>query len=69
MMNVLKVDDWNEFVVRADGPRIQIWLNGYQVVDFTEEDETVFKSGVICLQIHSGKPAEARYKDVELKEL
>ena len=39
MMKVLKVDDWNEFVVRAEGPHIQIWLNGYQTVDFIEEDE------------------------------
>ena len=28
--------EWNKLVVRAEGPRIQIWLNDYQTVDFTE---------------------------------
>ena len=66
MMKVYKPEDWNEFVIRAEGSRIQIWLNGFQTIDFTEDDPSVFKTGVICLQIHGGAPAEAWYKDVEL---
>ncbi|MDH3650976.1 MAG: DUF1080 domain-containing protein [Saprospiraceae bacterium] len=69
LLNVLIVDDWNDFVIRAEGSRIQIWLNGQQTVDFTEEDDSVFRNGVICLQIHGGKPAEAWYKDVYLVKL
>ncbi len=69
MLKVYKPDDWNDFIIRAEGARIQIWLNGFQTVDYTEDDPSVFETGVICLQIHGGKPAEAWYKDVEIKQL
>jgi len=35
----LRKDDWNELTVRAQGDRIQIWLNGNPTVDYTELDE------------------------------
>ena len=61
-------NDWNEFVIRCEGNHIQIWLNGLQTVDYTEEED-VAKKGIIGLQIHGGKPAEASYKDIRIKEL
>lgn len=63
-----KENDWNDFVIRCEGNRIQIWLNGLQTVDFTEEED-VAKTGIIGLQIHGGKPAEASYKDIRIKAL
>jgi hypothetical protein len=38
-------------------------------VDYTEEDPTVDTSGVIAVQIHSGPPTEAWYKDITLLDL
>jgi hypothetical protein len=64
-----KKDDWNEFTIRCQGNRIQIWLNDLQTVDYTEKDETIETSGLIGLQIHSGPAAEAMYKDVRIREL
>lgn len=61
-------DDWNEFVIRCEGNRIQIWLNGYRTVDYTETDD-VAKSGIIGLQIHGGKPALVHYQNIRLKKL
>src|SRR5262245_52458685 len=29
-------EDWNEYVIRAEGPRIRLWLNGKLTVDYTE---------------------------------
>ncbi len=66
---VLKENDWNQFIIRAEGPRIQIWLNGFQTVDYVEQVKDIDEEGIICLQIHSGPPAEAWYKDIEIKEL
>lgn len=66
---VLKRDDWNEYVIRAEGKRIRLEINGYQTVDYRETDDTIKQSGVICLQIHSGPPSEARYKDITIEEL
>ncbi len=65
----LKQDDWNEFIIRAEGPRIQIWLNGFQTVDYTEQDSEIASDGIICLQIHGGAPAEAFYKDIVITVL
>ena len=66
---VFKTDDWNEFVIRCEGPSIQIWLNGLQTVDYTEKDDKIWRRGIIGLQIHGGDPAEASYKDIRIKEL
>lgn len=61
-------NDWNAFRIRCEGPRIQIWLNGEQTVDYTEADEAIPRGGVIALQIHSGPAAEAHYRNVRIQE-
>ena len=66
---VFKQDDWNEFVIRCQGAKIQIWVNGFQTVDYTEEDVDIARKGIIGLQIHGGPPAEAYYKNLRIKEL
>ena len=60
---------WNLLSVKAQGPRIQIWLNGYQTVDFTEPDAKIPRTGRFGLQIHSGPPAECHYRKILIKEL
>jgi hypothetical protein len=66
---VLKYNDWNEYVIRCEGKHVQLWLNGYQTVDYTELDDSIEQKGIIGLQIHSGPPSEAWYKDIKIKEL
>jgi hypothetical protein len=65
----LKADDWNTLVIRCEGPRIQIWLNDQQTVDYREEDPAIATSGVIAVQIHGGAPAEASYRNIRIKPL
>ena len=65
----VNVEGWNDYVIRAQGPRIQLWLNGVQTVDYTEKDEGIDRSGIIAVQIHGGPPSEAWYKDIYIKEL
>jgi hypothetical protein len=69
LKDLVKPGDWNEMRIRCEGPRIQIWLNGKQTVDYTETDDDIPRRGVIGLQIHSGPPAEAWYKDIQIREL
>ena len=69
MKSVIKADDWNDYVIRAEGRRIQLWINGVQTVDYLEEDPNIETSGVIALQIHGGPPSEAWYKDITLVDL
>lgn len=65
----VKKGDWNTLKVIAKGPHIQIYLNGQRTVDYTEQDATIESSGVIALQVHSGKPLEVHYRNVLLREL
>lgn len=60
---------WNQLTIRCEGPRIQIWVNDYQTVDYTETDPNIPTTGVIALQIHGGQPAIASYKNITLRPL
>ena len=61
--------EWNKLIVRAEGPRIQIWLNGYQTVDFTEKEKDIPLKGRLGLQVHGGLPLECHYRNLRLKTL
>lgn len=61
--------EWNEYRIRAEGSRIQLWLNGVQTVDFTEEDPKIEKTGIIAVQIHGNATSIVQYKDIEIVEL
>jgi HEAT repeat protein len=63
------LEDWNEYRIRCEGNRIQLWINGIQTVDFTESDPNVPQSGFIALQVHAGEPMEARFRDLRIKVL
>lgn len=64
----LQQDDWNDYIIRCEGPRIRIWLNNILTVDYTEADPAVPLTGHLGLQIHEGEPSEALYKDIYIKE-
>lgn len=69
LKKAVKPDGWNDFVIRCEGPRIQIKVNGYLAADYVEKDADIADSGIIGLQIHSGEPAEASYRKIRIKEL
>ena len=69
MKGVIKPGEWNDYVIRAEGPRIQLSINGVQTVDYVESDPSVDSRGLICPQIHAGPPSEAWYKDITITEL
>src|SRR5262249_32719715 len=64
---VLKHDDWNDYKIRCQGPKITLWINGEQTVDYTEPDASIEQNGLIGVQIHGGGPSEAHYKDIRIK--
>lgn len=65
----LRAGEWNDYRIRAEGPRIQLWLNGVQTVDYTEPEAGLPASGVIALQIHGNAVSEVRFKDIVIDEL
>ena len=66
---ILKPNDWNQYEIRCEGPRIRLYINGTQTIDFTEADPKIPLTGVIALQIHSGPPTEAWYRNITLTPL
>jgi 3-keto-disaccharide hydrolase len=69
MKEVIRQGEWNDYVIRAEGNRIQLWVNGVQTVDYTEEDPAIERTGVIAVQIHEGPPSEAWYREIMLVDL
>ena len=66
---ILKRGDWNDYEIRAEGPRIRLSINGRQTIDYTETDPAIPREGLIGLQIHGGGKAEAWYRDITIVEL
>ncbi len=66
---VLKRGDWNEYVIRADGPRIQTWINGVQGVDYTEAEPGMAPTGIIGVQVHGGGNTKVQVKEITIEEL
>ena len=64
-----KPGEWNDYRIRVEGDRIQLWLNGVQTVDYTETDPKIAKTGIIALQIHGNAKSEVRYKEIVIEEL
>ncbi len=69
LAKVLKVDDWNSYRILCEGRHIQLWINDFQTVDYTEADEKIEQAGLIALQIHGGGPGEAHYRNVRIREI
>jgi len=61
--------EWNEYRIRAEGPRIQMWLNGIQTVDYTEAEPGIAMTGLIAVQIHGNATSVVRYKDLMITGL
>ncbi|MCU0248533.1 MAG: DUF1080 domain-containing protein [Bryobacter sp.] len=64
----LKIGEWNRYRIRAEGPRIRLWINDVLTVDYTEKDPKIPLTGKIAVQIHSGA-TEIRYRNIVIEEL
>ena len=64
-----EIGGWYDYTIRCQGPRIQLWVDRQQPVDYTEPEESIPLKGIIGLQIHGGGPSEAWDKDIRIKEL
>lgn len=67
---LFKLDDWNDVVIIAEGNHIRHFLNGTQILDFTDKDpKLALKQGVIALQLHAGQSMWTEFKNLRIKEL
>ena len=66
---LFRVDQWNDVIIVAKGTRIQHYLNGRLILDFTDSEDQATLKGRLGLQLHGGKPMWAEYKDIRMKSL
>ena len=64
-----KSGQWHEFRIVAQGNSIRIWFDGALATHYIESQPDIPRQGRFGLQIHSGPPAEAWYKDIQVREL
>ncbi|MGA0871683.1 MAG: family 16 glycoside hydrolase [Phycisphaerales bacterium] len=57
---------WNEYVIRAVGPRLSHTINGVPLVEVTDRSPEAARSGQIALQLHAGPPMTVRYRNLVL---
>lgn len=65
----VKQGDWNELWIRAIGDEVKLFLNGHPTIEYTESEADIARTGVIGLQIHSGPPTEALYRNIRIREI
>ncbi len=66
---MLRADDWNDYRIRCEGDRVRLWINDVLTVDYTEADPEIARTGIIAVQVHSGPPTEAWYRNIRLLPL
>ncbi len=60
---------WNEYRIRAEGKRIQSWINGVPALDYTEKDAGIPLDGQIGFQVHGGGKALVQIKEITIIRL
>ena len=66
--NILKPGEWNAMRIRVVGDKVQTWLNGQPMVDFSDE-KIGQGNGSIALQIHSGGGIRVKWRNLLIEEL
>ncbi len=60
---------WNDYVIRADGPRVTTWINGAMGTDYTEADASIVDWGKLGIQVHGGGKAIVQVRNITIEEL
>ena len=65
-----KLEDWHEYHLRCVGNRITLKVDGQLAAEVIDEDpKQSDAAGILGLQLHSGPPTVAQFKDVRVKVL
>lgn len=69
VLDWVKINDWNDYKIRAEDKHIVLSINGHETVNYQEADDSIPQSGLIGLQIHGGGKAKVQFKDLMIKQL
>jgi putative heme-binding domain-containing protein len=70
LLSLVRVHGWNRYRVVAQGPLVEVYLNGVRSASLLDEDAQQFRaSGRFALQLHQGPAMQARFRDLRVREL
>lgn len=64
----LKMGEWNKMRVRVVDDKVTTWINGQEMINFTDE-KIGQAEGQIALQIHDGGGIKVRWRNIKLQVL
>ena len=64
----LKMGEWNEMKVKVVGNNVKTYLNGTEMITFTD-DKIGSVDGIIALQIHSGGGIKVKWRKIKVREM
>ncbi len=64
----LKMGEWNQMTIRANGDTVTTFLNGVQMIQIVD-DKIGAAKGQIALQIHDGGGIKVNWRNIRIKSL
>jgi hypothetical protein len=65
-----RLDEWHEYHLIARGRQLSLRVNGKRIAEVTDNDDDSYEAlGLLAMQLHTGPPMKAQFKDIRLKRL
>jgi hypothetical protein len=65
-----RLDEWHEYHLIAQGRRLSLRVNGKLIAEVTDNDDDSYEAmGLLAMQLHTGPPMKAQFKNIQLKRL
>ena len=70
LQKVIRVQDWNQYTVLAEGPRLRHFVNGQLMSETIDHDlKKRAVSGILALQVHQGPPMKVQFRKLRLRRI
>jgi hypothetical protein len=70
LQQYIRSEDWNDYLIRANGNHLMHFINGKLMVDVVDgQASRAATSGVLAFQVHTGPAMKVQFKDIHLKRL
>ena len=65
-----RLDEWHEYHLIAHGRHLSLRVNGKLIAEVVDNDDDNYEAlGLLAMQLHTGPPMKAQFKDIRLKRL
>ncbi len=65
-----RLDEWHEYHLVCRGPHLLLKVNGKTIAEVIDNDPTQQDfAGILAMQLHTGPPHKAQFKEIRLKTL